>query len=73
MLECPRKIQEKDIVCLRDGEKTLLLLAPVSELVNEEGVRGDTYRTLRLKERTKVAGLYLDLLFDDDSMHPRYR
>ncbi|KAL1880516.1 hypothetical protein VTK73DRAFT_5716 [Phialemonium thermophilum] len=28
VLECPRKIQQKEIVCLRDVEKTLLLLAP---------------------------------------------
>jgi len=28
LLECPRKIQEKQIVCLRDLEKTLLLVAP---------------------------------------------
>lgn len=60
ILECPRKIQEKEIVCLRDVEKTLLLLAPVSELRNDKGVRGDTYRALFLKERTTVAELYLD-------------
>ncbi|KAK0666256.1 hypothetical protein QBC41DRAFT_154998 [Cercophora samala] len=28
LLECPRKIQDKEIVCLRDLEKTLLLVAP---------------------------------------------
>ncbi|KAL2258955.1 hypothetical protein VTK26DRAFT_7542 [Humicola hyalothermophila] len=28
LLECPKKIQEKQIVCLRDLEKTLLLVAP---------------------------------------------
>lgn len=28
LLECPKKIQEKEIVCLRDLEKTLLLVAP---------------------------------------------
>lgn len=28
VLECPKKIQEKEIVCLRDLEKTLLLVAP---------------------------------------------
>ncbi|KAK3310363.1 uncharacterized protein B0T15DRAFT_387304 [Chaetomium strumarium] len=28
LLECPRKIQQKEIVCLRDLEKTLLLTAP---------------------------------------------
>jgi hypothetical protein len=60
VLECPRKIQEKEIVCLRDVEKTLLLLAPVSELRYDKGARGDTYRALCLKERTNVAELYLD-------------
>ncbi|KAK3330233.1 hypothetical protein B0H66DRAFT_51770 [Apodospora peruviana] len=60
VLECPRKIQEKEIVCLRDVEKTLLLVAPVSELAVDNSVRGDTYRALLLKERTKVADLYLD-------------
>jgi len=28
VLECPKKIQEKEILCLRDLEKTLLLVAP---------------------------------------------
>jgi hypothetical protein len=60
LLECPRKIQERQIVCLRDLEKTLLLVAPVSELMADTSVRGDTYRALFLKERTKVAELYLD-------------
>jgi hypothetical protein len=60
LLECPRKIQEKQIVCLRDLEKTLLLVAPVSELMADQSVRGDAYRALFLKERTKVAELYLD-------------
>lgn len=59
VLECPRKIQEKEIVCLRDVEKTLLLLAPVSELRGDQGVRGVTYRALWLKDRTTVAKLYL--------------
>ena len=60
LLECPRKIQERQIVCLRDLEKTLLLVAPVSELAADKGVRGDTYRALLLQERTKAADLYLD-------------
>jgi hypothetical protein len=60
LLECPRKIQDKQIVCLRDLEKTLLLVAPVSELMADQTVRGDTYRALLLKERTKAADLYLD-------------
>ncbi|TPX11205.1 uncharacterized protein E0L32_001023 [Thyridium curvatum] len=60
LLECPRKIHSKEIVCLRDLEKTLLLIAPVSELEKDKGVRGDTYRMLCSKERTKVAELYLE-------------
>ncbi|KAK4230919.1 zinc finger transcription factor ace1 [Podospora fimiseda] len=28
LLECPKKIQDRDILCLRDLEKTLLLVAP---------------------------------------------
>ncbi|EON97265.1 putative zinc finger transcription factor ace1 protein [Phaeoacremonium minimum UCRPA7] len=28
VLDCPRRIQEKEILCLRDLEKTLLLIAP---------------------------------------------
>jgi len=60
LLECPRKIQEKQVVCLRDLEKTLLLVAPVSELMADQSERGDTYRALLLKERTKAADLYLD-------------
>ena len=60
VLECPKKIQDREIVCLRDVEKTLLLLAPVSELEADGGVRGDTYRRLCVKERTKAADMYLD-------------
>ncbi|KAK4101720.1 hypothetical protein N658DRAFT_425133 [Parathielavia hyrcaniae] len=60
LLECPRKIQDKQIVCLRDLEKTLLLVAPVSELLVDQSVRGDAYRALLSKERTKAADLYLD-------------
>jgi hypothetical protein len=60
VLACPKKIQRKEIVCLRDLEKTLLLIAPVSELATDKGVWGDTYRALCLKERTKAPGLYLE-------------
>ncbi|SPQ18896.1 d10e6a2c-c094-45e7-a94e-a4c2604547d1 [Thermothielavioides terrestris] len=35
LLECPRKIQDKQIVCLRDLEKTLLLVAPERTKVAE--------------------------------------
>lgn len=60
LLECPKKIQDKEIVCLRDLEKTLLLVAPVSDLENDTATKIDTYRVLLSKERTKSAGLYLD-------------
>ncbi|CCC14141.1 unnamed protein product [Sordaria macrospora k-hell] len=60
VLECPKKIQDKEILCLRDLEKTLILVAPVSETVDPLDVRMTTYRALLLKERTKAAGSYLD-------------
>ncbi|RYP56514.1 hypothetical protein DL771_011833 [Monosporascus sp. 5C6A] len=60
VLDCPRRIQEKQIVCLRDLEKTLIFMAPVSQLINDPGVWGVAYRTLCLKERAKTAELYLD-------------
>ncbi|KAK7739968.1 hypothetical protein SLS53_005562 [Cytospora paraplurivora] len=60
VIDCPRRIKEKEILCLRDLEKTLLLIAPVSELQRDSGVRGDTYQALFSKESTKVADLYLD-------------
>ncbi|KAJ1331178.1 general transcription factor IIIA [Microdochium nivale] len=58
VLDCPRRIQERQIVCLRDLEKTLIFMAPVSELENESGIWGVTYRMLCLKERAKTADLY---------------
>lgn len=60
VIDCPRRIKEKEILCLRDLEKTLLLIAPVSELQRDSGVRRDTYQALFLKESTKVVDLYLD-------------
>lgn len=60
VIDCPRRIKEKEILCLRDLEKTLLLIAPVSELQRDLGIRGNTYRALCLKETTKSRGLYLD-------------
>lgn len=60
VIDCPRRIKEKQILCLRDLEKTLLLIAPVSQLERVPGLRGDTYRALFLKETTKSRGLYLD-------------
>lgn len=60
VLEIPRKIRSKEIICLRDLEKTLIFMAPVSQLLTDNGVWGNTYRTLCMKERTKTAALYLD-------------
>lgn len=60
VLDCPRRIQENQIVCLRDLEKTLIFMAPVSQLLSDTGVWGNTYRTLCLKEKAKSADLYLD-------------
>ena len=60
VLDIPRRISEKEIICLRDLEKTLIFMAPVSQLSTDIGVWGVTYRSLRLKERTKTAALYLD-------------
>jgi len=58
--DCPRRIQEKQIVCLRDLEKTLIFMAPVSQLLKDGGVWGVTYRSLCLKERANSAKMYLD-------------
>ncbi|ROW01660.1 hypothetical protein VSDG_02291 [Cytospora chrysosperma] len=60
VIDCPRRIKEKEILCLRDLEKTLLLIAPVSELQRDSGVRSDAYQALFSKESTKVVDLYLD-------------
>ncbi|KAI8635196.1 hypothetical protein F5Y19DRAFT_3269 [Xylariaceae sp. FL1651] len=60
VLDCPRRIQENQIVCLRDLEKTLIFMAPVSQILKDRGVWGVTYRSLWLKERADSAKLYLD-------------
>ncbi|KAJ8129098.1 hypothetical protein O1611_g4535 [Lasiodiplodia mahajangana] len=60
VLDCPRRIQENQIICLRDLEKTLLFMAPVSQLLKDGGVWGVTYRSLCLKERAKSAKMYFD-------------
>jgi hypothetical protein len=57
--DCPRKIHDKEIICLRDLEKTLMFMAPVSELQVDVGW-GVAHWFWRLKERTKTAALYLD-------------
>ncbi|KAF4455007.1 zinc finger transcription factor ace1 [Fusarium austroafricanum] len=60
VLDIPRRIRSKEIICLRDLEKTLIFMAPVSQLLTGNGVWENTYRMLSLKEKTKSASLYLD-------------
>lgn len=60
VLECPRKIKENEIVCLRDVEKTLLLVAPVSQDHCDKGAKRYTYRVPCLKETSRTKQLYLD-------------
>ncbi|PKS07924.1 hypothetical protein jhhlp_006534 [Lomentospora prolificans] len=60
VLDIPRRISDREIICLRDLEKTLIFMAPVSQLIHDSGVWGDAYRSLCLKERTKTPELYLD-------------
>lgn len=60
IIDTPRKINKGDILCLRDLEKTFLLIAPVSKLQRDLGVCGDTYRALFSKESTKSRAKYLD-------------
>lgn len=60
VLDIPRRIRAQEIICLRDVEKTLIFMAPVSQLLSDNGVWGVTYRNLRLKEKAKTAALYLD-------------
>ncbi|KAI0483264.1 hypothetical protein GGR56DRAFT_686513 [Xylariaceae sp. FL0804] len=60
VFDCPRRIRENQIVCLRDLEKTLIFMAPVSQLRKDPGVWGVTYRSFCVKERARSAKLYLD-------------
>ena len=60
VLDVPRRIRTKEIICLRDLEKTLIFMAPVSQLFMKNGVWSDTYRKLLVKESAKSATLYLD-------------
>ncbi|KEY74102.1 hypothetical protein S7711_05353 [Stachybotrys chartarum IBT 7711] len=63
VLDIPRRIRSKTIICLRDVEKTLLFMAPVSQLHSDLGVWGEAYRALCRKEKSKSAALYLDFCF----------
>lgn len=59
LLDCPRRIQQKEIICLRDLEKTLLQVAEVSEISVDDMLVSFTYSFLRhQKERAKSAALY---------------
>ncbi|OBT80485.1 hypothetical protein VF21_00907 [Pseudogymnoascus sp. 05NY08] len=60
--DCPRRINEKEIVCLRDLEKTLMFMAPVSDIHNDDdAVRAFTHWfSSRLKEHSRTAKLYLE-------------
>lgn len=60
VLDIPSRIRSKEIICLRDVEKTLIFMAPVSQLLTGVGVWSDAYRKLRLKEKAKTAALYMD-------------
>jgi hypothetical protein len=60
--DCPRRINEKEIVCLRDLEKTLMFMAPVSDIHSDDPVVRSFahWFSRRLKERSRTAKLYLD-------------
>jgi uncharacterized C2H2 Zn-finger protein len=61
--DCPRRIHEKEIVCLRDLEKILVLNAPVSDIHTNDVVGGVAHWLSRcLKEKAKTATMYLDFL-----------
>ncbi|KAI9651045.1 hypothetical protein NHQ30_001082 [Ciborinia camelliae] len=61
--DCPRRIHQKEIVCLRDLEKTLIFTAPVSEIHNDVAWEV-THWFSRLKKYTKSATLYLDFCLE---------
>jgi hypothetical protein len=63
VVDIPHRIRSKQIICLRDVEKTLLFMAPVSQLLHDKGVWGNTYRELLVKEKAKSAVMYLDFCF----------
>lgn len=63
----PYLMRTKKIISLRDVEKTLIFMAPVSQLSTDTGVWGDTYRTLLAKNLAKTVELYLS--FCIESIH----
>ncbi|KHN99968.1 Zinc finger transcription factor ace1 [Metarhizium album ARSEF 1941] len=60
VLDIPGRIRSKEIICLRDLEKTLFFMAPVSRLLTDDGVWSYTHQRLLLKGTAKSATLYLD-------------
>ncbi|KAJ8061662.1 hypothetical protein OCU04_009463 [Sclerotinia nivalis] len=61
--DCPRRIHQKEIVSLRDLEKTLIFTAPVSEIHNDVAW-GVAHWFSQLKKYTKSASLYLDFCLE---------
>lgn len=55
--DCPRRMHSKEIVCLRDLEKTLVFMAPVS---NVESVVEKIVTHPFWKEKSKNSKMYLD-------------
>lgn len=60
--DCPRRIKQNEIVCLRDLEKTLLLMAPVSDHHKDSlAVKAFTHWfSSELQERSETAKAYLE-------------
>ncbi|OAA37359.1 C2H2 transcription factor (Ace1) [Beauveria brongniartii RCEF 3172] len=67
VLDIYSRIQSKDITCLRDVEKALYNIAPVSQLLTGDGVWSDAYRNLPLEKQAKTAALYVE--FNFSSIH----
>lgn len=57
--DCPRRIREKEIVCLRDLEKTLVFMAPVSDSLGTVS-DGIAHWFSRFQEQAKTTALYLE-------------
>ncbi|KAI9797382.1 MAG: hypothetical protein M1825_006011 [Sarcosagium campestre] len=58
--DIPRRISEKEILCLRDLEKTLLFLAPVSACSSLDKLGFAYWIIVNMKSRTKSPASYLD-------------
>jgi hypothetical protein len=58
--DCPRRIDAKEIVCLRDLEKTLILQAPVSDIRKGDVVEWLAYCFSHVQEKSRSAKLYRD-------------